>query len=304
MAKDNAELSSQLAAQGAKSGPLALQGNLDKWKALHGDKLVALAGDKEKADKVFVVCMNTISRNPALLECTFESIASCILQSFQLNLFPGPFQECAYVPLRNGKTGRTEANFWPQYQGLVKLMRNAGNKAVVARVVFENDFFQFREGADSPVYAPAVVLGKKRGKPLFVYAAVLTSSDMWQVEVMSPEQIASVKSRSRGATKPDSPWNSKYEDDVYVMWAKTALKRAGRWCTKSAELTAAMEADNEVDGDPTLARAKIIDLNKNQEALPGEVQPGLSAPEPGHSIEPNNEPEREPIETNLGKGAS
>jgi len=302
MANSNADLGRQLAAQGAKSGPLALQGSLDKWREIHGEKLVALAGDREKADRVFVVCMNTISRNPALLECTFESIASCILQSFQLNLFPGPFQECAYVPLNNSRTGKKECNFWPQYQGIVKLMRNAGNKAIVARVVFENDFFQYREGTDGPIYAPAVVLGKKRGKPLFTYAAILTSEDMWQVEVMDNDQIAVIKSRSRGATKADSPWNSKYEDDQYAMWAKTALKRASKWCTKSAELIAAIEADNEVDGDPALMRAKIIDLHKGQSAIEGgENSPALGAPSQGETVDLQT---GEVVETNIGGKAS
>lgn len=281
MAKTNADLSTQLAERGAQITPLAVQDKLDKWKAQHGDKLIALAGDQATADKVFVVCMNTISRSPALLECSFPSIAACILQSFQLNLFPGPFSECSYVPLRNGRTGQTEANFWPGYQGIVKLMLNAGNKTVVARVVFENDSFEYREGLNAPAYAPAVVMFKKRGRPLFAYAAVCTRAGMWQVEVMDLDQIAAIKSRSRGASKPDSPWNSKYEDDVYAMWAKTVLKRVAKWCTKSAELVAAVEADNEIDGDPSLARAKIIDLAAGPDRLAlggGEGQKSIDAP--------------------------
>jgi phage RecT family recombinase len=150
------------------------------------------------------------------------------LQSFQLNLFPGVSQECAYVPLNNRRTGKVEANFWLQYQGLVKLLRNAGNKVIIARVVFEGDHFEYNEGAHAPVYAPAVVLGKKRGKPLFAYAAVCTAQDMWQVEVMSPEQINVIKGRSMGARMPDSPWNSPHEDDVFAMWAKTVLKRVSK----------------------------------------------------------------------------
>jgi recombination protein RecT len=262
MSRDNAELASKVADRTGKLTPLAIQEKLGKWKDQHAEKLVALAGSKDAADKVFVICLNTVGKNPDLLECTFESIASCILQSFQLNLFPGPFQECGYVPLRNGKTGRREANFWPQYQGLVKLMRNAGNKSVVARVVFENDFFDYHEGAKPPVYCPAVVMGKKRGKPLFVYSAICTAQDMWQVEVLDPDQIETVKNRSKGAKSSDSPWNSKYEDDVYAMWAKTALKRVGKWCTKSPELATAIDLDNEVDGDPNFHRRSVIEMTR------------------------------------------
>lgn len=264
MAKTNQDLNNALQNKDpAKFQQLDVQAKLDKWKEHHLPKLASLAGNKETAEKVYVICMNTIGKNPSLLECTFESIANCILQSFQLGLYPGPFQECGYVPLRNGRAtqraGRevVEANFWPQYQGIVKLMRNAGNKTIIARVVCKNDHFEYFEGDKPPVYAPAVVLGKKRGEPLFAYAAVLTREGAWQVEVMDLEQIETIKSRSRGAQKNDSPWNSKYDDDRYTMWAKTCLKRVSKWCTKSAELVEAIESDNKVDGDPTIDNNKL-----------------------------------------------
>ncbi len=260
MARDNAELSGQLVEQGGKNTSLAIQGQLDKWKSQHFEKLSALVGSKEEADKVFVICMNTIGKNPKLMDCSFSTIANCILQSCQLKLFPGPFAECAYVPLNNRRTGQLEANFWPQYQGIVKLLRNAGNQMIVARVVRENDFFEYSEGSNAPKYAPAVVMGKKRGKRLFVYAAVCTSHNMWQVEVMSEEQINTIKARSPGSKMGDSPWNSKYEDDVDAMWAKTALKRVSKFCTKSAELVQAIEFDNEVDGDPSFIKTTVVDL--------------------------------------------
>ena len=266
-----------------------IQQKIDAWRGKHGERLMQLAGNKEKADKFFVICLNTISKNPNLLSCNFETLAGCILQSFQLGLMPGVFQECAYVPLNSKKklpNGQEEyvleANFWLQYQGLVKLLMNAGNKAVIARVVFENDYFGYKEGHEKPDYAPAVVLGKTRGKPLFCYAAVCTAQDMWQVEVMSPEQVEVIKSRSKGAKAYDSPWNSKFVDDVYAMWAKTVLKRVSKWCTKSAELVSALEAD-ESDRE----QAPIIDLVNNfrpSESKDHEVIPE-ALPQPKKTIE-------------------
>lgn len=295
MAKDNAHLSNKLAQQGASMTPLAIQQQLSIWKGKHWDKLEGLAGDKKTADKVYTICMNTIARNPALLSCDFSSIANCILQSFQLGVYPGVEAGCAYVPLNNSKTGRKEAQFWLQYQGLVKLLRNAGNKAIVARVVFENDYFEYYEGHKSPVYAPAVVCGKKRGKPLFAYAAVCTNQDMWQVEVMSPEQIESIKNRSMGARFNDSPWNSKHEDDVYVMWAKTVLKRVSKWCTKSAELVQAIESDNEIEGDEQLRRPKIIDIQDEPMTEPEVIPQQLSAPQQEYFDLPNIQAEKETL---------
>ena len=249
-----------------KMNPVSrIQQQIEAWKSKYGEKLLQLAGDREKADKFFVICLTTISKNPKLLTCNFETLASCILQSFQLGLMPGVFQECAYVPLNSKKKfddGHEEtvleANFWLQYQGLVKLLRNAGNKTVIARVVFENDYFSYKEASEKPDYAPAIVLGKERGKPLFCYAAVCTAQEYWQVEVMSPKQIEAIKSRSKGAKAYDSPWNSKFEDDVFAMWAKTVLKRVSKWCTKSAELVSALDAD-----ESEAEQAPIIDLVNN-----------------------------------------
>jgi len=254
MSKSTTELSNKIA--GKSLAPTGINDLLTKWKAVHFSKLVSLTGDSDAAERIFVICMNTIARNPELMMCTFDSLANCVLQSFQLGLFPGPFQECAYVPLRNNRAvpGKEvkEANFWIQYPGLIKLLRNAGNRAVVARVVCDGDVFQYREGDAAPIYQPACVVGRVRGEPRFAYAAVQTAQGYWQVEVMDMPQLLAIKSRSRGAGKSDSPWNSRYVDDQYAMMSKTVLKRVAKWCTKSADLVVALDSDNKVDGDPAI----------------------------------------------------
>lgn len=287
MAQSNEQLSKQLVDQGARPTQLALQGQLEQWKTNHFQKLSSIAGERSVAERMYVICLNTVSRNPKLLDCTFESIVACIMQSFQLGLYPGPLQECAYVPLRNGKTGKSEANFWPQYNGLVKLMLNAGAKCVVSRVVYEGDLFTFREGLEPPNYCPAAVLGNDRGERRFVYAAVCTSSGMWQVEVMSPKQIESIKSRSKGAKFDDSPWQSKHEDDVNWMWRKTCLKQLSKLVSKSSELAAALEADNQIDGDAAiLPKAVVVPLAPTVDAE-AEQSAKLQAklPEPAQAVD-------------------
>lgn len=271
MAQSNEQLSRQLVEQGAKPTQLALQNQLENWKNQHFKKLASIAGDRQVAEKMYVICLNTIGRNPKLLDCTFESIISCMMQSFQLGLYPGPLQECAYVPLKNGKTGKTDANFWPQYNGLVKLILNGGTKCVVSRVVYEGDVFTFREGLEPPNYCPAAVLGVERGERKFVYAAACTASGMWQVEVMSPKQIESIKARSKGAKFNDSPWNSPHEDDVNWMWRKTCLKQLVKLLAKSSELATAIELDNQVDGDAAIiTKGTIVPLAPQVHETDGE----------------------------------
>ena len=281
MAKSNQELSERISDKNGQMAPLSIKSKLDDWSKRYLPELVRLAGDEKEAQKIFTICLNTISRNPKLIECDFSTLANCIMQSFQLKLFPGPFQHCAFVPLKNGKTGKTEANWWPQYQGLNELMLRAGNKIVIAHVIREGDHFEYREGREAPVYAPAVVMGKKRGKALFTYAAVCTRGGFWRVEVMDEEQMLTLMNRSKAVQNArkygggDSPWLSKFDDDVDAMRCKSVVKRVSKWVSKSADLITALELDDEVDGDDKFNRFKVVDL-ANSEPI-DEVRPETKA---------------------------
>lgn len=287
MAKSNEQLSERISQSTGAMSPLAIKSKLDEWSKRYFPELISLAGNEDEARKIFTVCLNTISRNPKLLECEFSSLANCIMQSFQLKLFPGPFQQCAFVPLKNGKTGKSEANWWPQYQGLNELMLRAGNKIIIAHVVREGDHFEYREGRESPVYAPAAVLGKKRGKVLFTYAAACTRDGFWRVEVMDEEQMEALKSRSKAVQMAkkyggnDSPWLSKFDDDVDAMRVKTVVKRVSKWVSKSADLITAIELDNEVEGDDRFNRFKVVDLASSDDAE-------IATPEVKALAEPKN----------------
>lgn len=250
MATDTKELAAKVSDASGKLSPLAFQSKAEAWFKQNTGNLVNMAGgDTKKMNQVFSMALSVINRNPALLDCTSSSLISCMMQSMSLGLLPGPFKECAYVPLRNGRTGQREANFWPQYEGLVKLMINAGNKVVIARVVREGDMFHFFEGDKPPTFVPAAVLGHEPGKRLFAYCAICTVHGAWHVQVMSPAQIETVKSRSPGSKMSDSPWNSKYDDDVDAMWAKCPLKRAAKFVSKSPELLQAIALDDHIDAD-------------------------------------------------------
>lgn len=292
---DTNKLSGQLAAQGAKQTTNAKKGVqelLVTWKAQHAEKLYALARDRDSAEQIFTICLDTISKNPSLMKCSFETISSCIFKCIQFNLSPS-LGECAFVPLRNGKlssdtTDVYDSNFWLMYPGLVKLIMNAGNKAIITRVVRQGDYFEFHEGFQPPKFIPAIVLGKLRGERLYTYSAVCNRQGLWQVEVMSPKQIEVIKSRSMGAKKSDSPWNSKFEDDVDAMWQKTVLKRGSKWISKSTSLMEAIAIDNQSDSNPNLI---LSNLDNGQITVP------FSVPE----NEGDNE-QKEPLQLNENLG--
>lgn len=68
-----------------------------------------------------------VQQNPALKECTNQSIVSAALQGHTLGLSPSPQLGQFYmVPFKNKKTGTTEAQFQIGYRGLIQLASRSG----------------------------------------------------------------------------------------------------------------------------------------------------------------------------------
>lgn len=267
---DNKALSSKLAAKGGKQVALSLQHTLQTWFEKNIDTLKdAAGGDLDVARKVYAVCLGYIARSPQLLDCNPQSLTTCIIHSISTGLFPKPFNECAYVPFKG------EAQFIAQYEGLIKLILDAGNKAAFGRVVRVGDLFEYYEGEKAPLYVPAAVLGNKRGDRLFAYAAICNRSGYWLVEVFDPERIATIKARSPAARHPSSPWNSQYEYDIDAMWAKCPLRHLAKFVSKNQKLADAIESDKEADGE-IIYKPKIVDLNvdnpSQEKVLNGEYE--------------------------------
>lgn len=252
---DNKQLSAKLADRGGKETSLSVQHKLQTWFDKNIEVLKSAAGgDIDIARKIYAVAMGYITRNVKLLECTPQSLTTCMIHSISTGLYPKPFNECAYVPFKG------EATFIAQYEGLIKLILDAGNKAAIARVVRDGDLFEYHEGDRAPTFVPAAVLGRQRGERLFAYAAICNRSGYWAVEVFEPARIEAIKARSPGARFPDSPWNSKYEYDVDAMWAKCPLRSLAKFVSKNQQLAEAIERDKE-DAGETVYKAQVVDLN-------------------------------------------
>lgn len=252
---DNKALSAKISQRSGRETSLSLQHTLQTWFDKNLDTLKdAAGGDIDVARKLYAVCLGYISRNPALLDCNPQSLTTCIIHSISTGLYPKPFNECAYVPYKG------EATFIAQYEGLIKLILDAGNKAALARVVRDGDLFEYYEGEKAPLFVPAAVLGRKRGDRLFAYAAICNRSGYWLVEVFDPERIATIKARSPAAKSSQSPWNSQYEYDIDAMWAKCPLRHLAKFVSKNQALAQAIDSDKESDGE-AVYKAKVVDLN-------------------------------------------
>lgn len=262
MAQNNAQLSKNLADKGAKNVALSFQAKADKWYASNAERLRDMAGDMTEVRKIFAIAIQTINRTPALLECTEQSVFACIAQSMAFGLLPGFMQECGYVPLNNKKTGKKEANFWPMYQGLVKLAFHSGIVARVASgVVWSSDEFTYEDGLELVLrHRPFAGPREQRGVRQGVWAVIKLTSGENQGVYLSHEHIAGVKAKAPGAGTSDSPWNSKNPDDVDWMWKKTALKQVIKLIPKTERLAQAIEVDNALE-NPSLARPAVFNFS-------------------------------------------
>lgn len=261
----NANLATELAQNGAKMTPLAFDNLMAGWFKDNFKRLKNLAGDEESARKIFLMALNVASKNPMLLQCDPKSFMNCILTSCELGLYPGPTQECAYIPFKDN--GRLVATFVPMYQGMVKLAFNSGFvRDVQAAVVYEKDEFEFELGTNKFLrHKPFLGPVEERGKRVCVYG-VITTLHGSHLSVKSIDFIEGIKARSRGAKSQFSPWNGS-DDDYDAMACKTIFKQGAKFVPKSITLQQAIEKDNEIEAEtPPKKQNPIIDITESTKA--------------------------------------
>jgi len=301
MNNPNAKLSQDLAKAGAKMTKLGFDDLAANWFRDNFKRLKNLCGDEESARKIFLLALNVAAKSPQLLQCTFESFAQCIMTSCEMKLYPGPIQQCAYVPFRNNKTGKYEATFMPMYQGLVKLAFNSGFvRDVQAAVVYEKDDFDFSKGT-SKYLKHKPFLGEDRGERTCCYSVIETAYGH-HFEVRGMDFVDRIKGRSKASGSDFSPWNTN-PDDYDAMACKTLFKQAAKWVPKSVELQQAIDLDNQLELAGSERKGNIIDVTGAiQAALPETPEelkfkmPETSQPEP-EPIPAKHETKPEVVET-------
>lgn len=267
---ENDKLESKVAAANKALSP-AKQLNITakKWFAGNKSKLIALLGSHQEAQRMFLACMNSVARNPQLLSAEPISIFKSLLQCAELKLYPGPLNEAAIVPFFNNKTKRMEAQFMPQYQGLIKLAYNSGFVSKIrANVVYANDQFNFVDGSETKLtHVP--FLDGERGELIRAYAIVSLKWGDEVIHVMNKSEVEAIKARSRASKEKFSPWASGEQGDLEWMWKKTVLKQALKLIPKSADVAQAVELDNRAERPDLAPNEPLIDFDEAaQDELP------------------------------------
>lgn len=212
-------------------------------------------------DRLARVALTTIRTNPALLECSIQSLMAGVMQAAQLGLEPGLLGHCYLVPFHNSKTGTKEAQFIIGYKGLIDLARRSGNiQSITAHAVHENDHFEFEYGLEEKlIHKPALT---NRGAPYAYYAVAKFKDGGHQILVMSKEDIERHRKRSKAANA--GPWVTDYDE----MAKKTVIRAMAKYLPISVEVQKAILADESVKREisedmtevPDLAEYNTIDI--------------------------------------------
>lgn len=186
------------------------------------------------ADRLLRVAFTSILRTPGLLECTRESLLSCIMTCAQLGLEPDQFLGQAYlIPFKNAKKGVKECQLMPGYRGYIALARRTGEvQSVSSQVVYSKDKFTLQYGLEERLdHQPAE---GDRGVPKGVYVVFHYKDGSRSFDYMSVSDVERIRKRSK--TPQDGPWVTDWDE----MAKKTVIKRHVKLAPMSVEFAHAV----------------------------------------------------------------
>lgn len=196
------------------------------------DDMTRLLGGKEKVMKELAFAAQILSNNDKLKACDLGSILSAVYNIAGVGLSLNPALNYAYlVPMKN------RCVLQVGYQGFVKLITDGGAiKAIEARVVYENDTFDYMLGDNSFIaHKPTL---KDKGAPIAAYSIAYLPDGQKLYEVMPITDIYEVRNTSISY----SYWLSsgKKGSCIWVEWEgemtrKTIIKRHFKYLPKSGQ---------------------------------------------------------------------
>lgn len=209
------------------------------------------------------------SKNPAILECTRESILISVMTAAELGLEPGGALGEGYLVPYSQKGVKT-CQFIPGYRGLISLARRSGQiVSIEAHVVRDGDEFECEFGLEPKlIHKPNT--GDKLGDVRAAYAVAKIVGGGVQYEMMVKSEIDAIRNRSRAGEF--GPWKTDYSE----MARKTVVRRLFKYLPVSVEMARAMEVDDEDrdDLDPDLElmpETRVVDdANARAEAAAAE----------------------------------
>ena len=185
-------------------------------------------------DRFIRIALTALTRTPKLPECTQASLFKCLLDLSALGIEPDG-RRAHLIPYENRKAGTVECQLIIDYKGLAELAMRSGVVANIhADVVCDNDEFAYNLGE---IEQHRIDFRKPRGNVFAAYAVVLFKDGTRKVDVLSRDEIESVRKRSKAGSS--GPWVTDWNE----MAKKTAFRRLSKWLPLSPEYRDALDRD-------------------------------------------------------------
>ena len=206
------------------------------------DRLASVLPKHITADRMIRTALVAANTNPAILNCTQESVISCLLKAGSLGLaVDGTIGSAYLVPYKS------KCELIIGYRGLIDLARRSGQISTIgAHLVHANDTFSVRYGTDPDITHEPLLFGE-RGEVIGAYAVAKLTDGSTQAEFMTVGQIEDIRKRSKAGN--NGPWKTDWGE----MARKTVVRRLSKYLPLSAEIQTQLQSDDEVAG--------IIDVN-------------------------------------------
>jgi recombination protein RecT len=223
---------------------------MDRFKqelAMREGHLRSLLPQAMTVDKFQGIVVAAVADNMDLLDCDRGSLLKACLNAAELGLSLNKnMGEADILKVWDGRMKKNVAQFRPRYKGLMKLALQAGEVLKIeSRLVYEKDMFEVEEGIEPRIIHRHGL--SDRGEKIGAYCVWKLKNGESQFEIMSKEEILSIRNRSSSKTKEGTivgPWKT----DEAEMWRKTVVRRASKYMPLSTEAQRAVMVDNQAEG--------------------------------------------------------
>ena len=229
--------------------------------------------------------VSAVQTNPALQECTNQSILSAALLGETLNLSPSPQLSYFYmVPFNDTKRGCKVAQFQIGYKGLIQLAIRSGQYKKINVLSLKQGELEYFDPLNEEIKVKLMVDdwdAREKAETIGYYAMFELTNGFQKAMYWSKEQMenhALTYSQGYKAKKGYTFWEKAFDR----MAEKTMLKQLlSRWGIMSTELMQAIDADETVineDGTKNYVETEeIIDVPETKPA-PEPVKAAVEAP--------------------------
>ena len=218
--------------------------------------------------------MQLLTNNAYLMKVALEnkaSLAQAITNVAAIGLSLNPAEKQAYlIPCSVKQDNKFVSKIFlePSYMGLCKLATDSGAiEWVQANVVYSNDTFVDNGPGREPTHSYNA-FSKDRGEFVGVYCVAKTHSGDWLTNIMTADEVNSVRDRSEAWKRNQSgPWKTDYME----MAKKTVVRQACKMWPRSKgddRLQQAVHLSNENEGfEPIVNNPEIRDFTAEQKAF-------------------------------------